>query len=293
LSTLTKILIILLTLSSIFLCGLVVTYVANAQNYKEKYAQLRTETDALREKHRTLQKQLKEKTEQAQQQELQLRGKIDSIEQQSKNLQVKLDNSEREKATLLQKVNNWTSITKDFYKTNENQTVLLEQKLNELHQVRQRQVTQENQLKEVSDSLIEKMAIIDKLQTEKRRLLEEKADLEQKLNQIFKPIGEVVTAGEPVTRRADKIKLATIPAALTAEIGLSGVVKEVDISNSMASISLGQADGVEKGMRFHVTRDDEFICDIVIIEIDPEVSVGVLEIVQHAPEAGDTATTNF
>ena len=36
-STLTKVLIVLLTLASIFLCGIVVTYVANAADFKEKY----------------------------------------------------------------------------------------------------------------------------------------------------------------------------------------------------------------------------------------------------------------
>ena len=36
-STLTKVLIVLLTLASIFLCGIVVTYVANAVDFKEKY----------------------------------------------------------------------------------------------------------------------------------------------------------------------------------------------------------------------------------------------------------------
>ena len=36
-STLTKVLIVLLTVSSILLCGIVATYVASANNYKEMY----------------------------------------------------------------------------------------------------------------------------------------------------------------------------------------------------------------------------------------------------------------
>ena len=36
-STLTKVLIVLLTVASIFLCGVVVTYVASANNYKEMW----------------------------------------------------------------------------------------------------------------------------------------------------------------------------------------------------------------------------------------------------------------
>ena len=44
-SPLTKILIVLLTLSSIFLCGIVVTYVGNADNYKEQYKSLKASRD--------------------------------------------------------------------------------------------------------------------------------------------------------------------------------------------------------------------------------------------------------
>ena len=36
-STLTKVLIVLQTVFSVFLCGIVITYVANADNFKEKY----------------------------------------------------------------------------------------------------------------------------------------------------------------------------------------------------------------------------------------------------------------
>jgi hypothetical protein len=46
-------------------------------------------------------------------------------------------------------------------------------------------------------------------------------------------------------------------------------------------------------MKFHVTRGDEFICDILIIEVDTEKSVGVLELVQQLPKVGDNASTNL
>ena len=63
-STLTKILIVLLTLSSIFLCGIVVTYVANADNYRQKYDDLKTDKDSLSKKAEDLTKQVNETIEQ-------------------------------------------------------------------------------------------------------------------------------------------------------------------------------------------------------------------------------------
>jgi hypothetical protein len=61
----------------------------------------------------------------------------------------------------------------------------------------------------------------------------------------------------------------------------------------MAGISIGSADGVKEGMRFHVTRGDEFICDILIIDVDAEEAVGVLEYVQQNPRVGDNVSTNL
>ena len=46
-------------------------------------------------------------------------------------------------------------------------------------------------------------------------------------------------------------------------------------------------------MKFHVTRGDEFICDILIVDVDTEKAVGVLELVQQPLKVGDNAATNL
>lgn len=76
-------------------------------------------------------------------------------------------------------------------------------------------------------------------------------------------------------------------------IALKCLVSEIDAKNSMATVSIGSADGVKEGMKFHVTRGDEFICDILIIEVDTDKAVGVLELVQQLPKVGDNASTNL
>ena len=102
--------------------------------------------------------------------------------------------------------------------------------------------------------------------------------------------GEAALPPLPVTQRKD-----TVPAEapVTKDIDLKGLITVVDLKNSMASISLGEADGVAEGMRFHVTRGDEFICDILIIDTDTEQAVGVLELIQQQPKVGDSVTTRL
>ncbi len=57
-STLTKILIVLLTISSIFLCGIVVTYVGSATNYKKSYEDRKRDIDSLRTENSNLKDQI-------------------------------------------------------------------------------------------------------------------------------------------------------------------------------------------------------------------------------------------
>ena len=289
-STLTKILIVLLTLSSIFLCGIVVTYVANADNYRQKYNNLRTDKDSLSKKAKNLTKQVNEKIEQKRLLEDKLSSEIASLKAEIGKLQADFDNAEREKAALLQKVNNWTSIAQDFRETNDDQGRLLEETLDQLKKVQTEQIKDSKELNETTAALVEKMAIVETLEARAKRLIEEKTELQNRLDRFLQPLGKVAAAPVPITPE----KAVARPAKPTVEdIALQGLVTAVDLKNSMASISIGTADGVKEGMKFHVIRGDEFICDILIIDIDAEEAVGILELVQKQPKVGDNVSTNL
>ena len=289
-STLTKILIVLLTLSSIFLCGIVVTYVANADNYRQKYNDIRTDKDSLSKKVKSLTKQVNEKIEQKKLLEDKLSSEIASLKVEIGKLQADLDNAEREKAVLLQKVNNWTSIVQDFRETNDDQGRLLEETLDQLKKVQAEQIKDRKELNETTSALVEKMAIVETLEARAKRLIEEKTELQNRLDRFLQPLGKVAAVPVPITPE----KAVARPAKPAVEdIALQGLVTAVDLKNSMASISIGTADGVKEGMKFHVIRGDEFICDILIIDIDAEEAVGILELVQKQPKVGDNVSTNL
>ena len=289
-STLTKILIVLLTISSVFLCGIVVTYVANADNYRQKYNGLKADRDSLSEKVKSLTKQLNEKIKETDQQKQKLNNEIASLKAEFSKIQTSFKNAEREKADLLVRSNSWEAITKNFTKTTDEQKKLFEDTLVELNKVQAEQIKEQKELSETTSSLIEKMAIIETLQTEKRRMLEENTELQNKLNQLLQPIGKVAAVPVPVTPEKTKVRSAVTRAK---DIALQGLITEIDLKNSMVIISIGTADGVKEGMKFHVTRGDEFLCDILIIDVDAEKAVGILDLVQQQPKTGDNVSTNL
>ena len=291
-NTLTKTLIVLLTLSSIFLCGIVVTYVANADNYREKYTNIRSDRDSLDKKLKAKTKEANEYIEEKQQLEDKLRSEIATLSAKVGKLEGNLRDVERERASLLAQVQSWTSITKDFYTTSDKQGALLKNTLDELKHIQAEQIKQRKELNETTAELVEKMAIVEQVQAENRRLLEEKTELRARLDSILRPAGEAVA--EPVTVTPEK-KLSrfigTGPA--TMQIGLKGLVTDVDMENSLVEISIGSADGVKEGMKFYITRGEEFICDILIYDVEPENAVGLLDLVSKQPKAGDDVSTNL
>ena len=289
-SALTKILIVLLTIASIFLCGIMVTYVANADNYKQKYDRLYVDLQDAVQKRKSVETQLKEEIEKADRQRKQLSDNIASLNLKIQQLEAGLDEADREKALLLRRVDSFASIVEGFTKTNDQQGLLLNNTIARLETVEADLIKEQSQHKETTRLLFEKIAIIKTLEEKDKRLLEENTELQTKLEQFLRQYGKVLAPPTPVTPVTAKAKPAAPP---TRDIRLKGQITAVDLKNSLAEISIGTAHGVKEGMKFHVTRGDQFICDIVILDVEPEKAIGWLELVQDQPKVGDIASTNL
>jgi hypothetical protein len=61
----------------------------------------------------------------------------------------------------------------------------------------------------------------------------------------------------------------------------------------LVSISLGSENGVKKNMVLQVYRGNEFVCNLVVTNVDINKSAGVLELVQQNPIVGDYVTTRL
>jgi len=292
LSTLTKVLVILLTVSSIFLCGIVVTYVGHAENYKQLYDEMKTKAQLAINAKNAAQKELQDKKEEFQAREDQLTAKIASLQKEVTNLSSEVKNLKRELALQKETAEHWASFAKELTATNTNQQQLLEQKLNELKQVKAEQIKQAKELAETSETLMAKMAIIQNLEAQNKRLEEEKAQLQKQLDQLLAKQGRQVMPVEPVTPEPTRVKPVS---TFTKPIGLQGTILALDIPNSVAQISIGSANGVKEGMKFFVTRGDQFICELLIVDVEPDSAVGVLQRVRQSllPKTGDNVTTNL
>lgn len=292
-STLTKVLIVLLTISSIFLCGVVVTYVANASNYRQKYEDQSNSYQSARRNESNAKAQLNNTIDENNRQVEKLKEAIALLEEKNNKLTADLANAQIKEDDAVRQTNNAVSVVKDLTATVENNRKLLKDALAERDAKEIERIKLDKQLKDARDSLMENMAIVKQLQDESKRLLEEKTALQNKLDQYLRQYGKIVAEPSPVTPERGAVTLA----APVKDINLNGSITDVDLKNLLAEISIGSADGVREGMRFHLTRGDKFICDLVVLDVLPDKAVGWLDLLQEQPQdqpqINDRVSTNL
>jgi chromosome segregation ATPase len=280
-----------LTLSSLFLCGYVVQYIATADNYKAALEKSEKAKGDLKVNLDTNIKKLQQATDDKQRIEDGKNKEIDSLKQEKSSLENKIRELELVKSELDTKVQGWVSIVDQLTKLTDKHRTQFETTFEELSKAKGELITEKKKLDEATSALMQKEAMIDMLEGQTKRLTEEKMVIENRLNRTLQPVGRKVQAEKTAVPEKDLAQQAA--AAATTEIGLKARITGVDLKNSMAKLSIGSTDGVKKGMKFHVSRGNDFICDILIIDVSADEAVGMLELVQQDPRIGDNASTNL
>ncbi len=276
-STFTKILTVLLSLASIFLCGVVVSYVASTNNVKAKYDKLQSDYRVLQSSKNVAISQANEIKLEAERQVADLRSRLVAIEDEKNTLVIDLTNAQNTAIKWQDRVNSWAGVVKSFEQTISDMEKSLQSTRKMLTDEQTKNITLSSRLNEITTSLDEHIVMLNSLNAEKRRLLEQVAALENKV--------QTVATDKVVTKLTDS---ATARTTAPRYSNITGLISEV--SENLVSISIGSADGVREGMKFHVTRGTTFICDIVITDVDTDIAAGVIELRSSAPRAGDTVS---
>jgi chromosome segregation ATPase len=276
-----------LSLFSIFLCGTVVTYVGTAKNYKQAFESAQTEIASLKQTSTSDKKLLEEKKKQMQELSDKLDGEIAGLKTEKTKLEQDLDSAKRDNAALDEKVQTLAAAALKFEGTVSGMENSLKETRAELDKTRAEEVKLSKNLGDITASLEEKMVQIETLNAEKKRLLEDKTKLE---NQLAGKAPTPETA-EPITPMPAESATKAIEPTSTSNAAVQGKITAIE--GKLVTLSIGKADGIQKGMIFHVTRNDAFICDIKITEVDAEVSAGTLQLVQQQPQIGDIAATTW
>ncbi len=300
-STLTKVLIVLVSLFSFVLCGVIATYVVNAQNYYKRYNDSQQSLRNANNKQESAIRAKEDAEKNTEAVKADLGTKLTERETQITKLQGDLDAASRLNAELQQKVASMADIMANASAAVKQQTTLHEAAQQKVNALEADRINREKELAETSQSLLEKMTIIAQHEDTIRRLTQENHDLGTRLNVYLAKYGQMaaqppttVAPGVPGTRPVQPIA-ATMPLQGTKALGLNGQVTAVDLRSRLVEISIGTAAGVRQDITFHITRGDQYVADIQIVEVWPDRAVGVLNLVKQGaqPQAGDRVTTNL
>jgi chromosome segregation ATPase len=301
LSTLTKVLIVLLTVFSIFLCGIVVTYVANANNEKETATNLQRSLQSAKASQAAAVADLEEAKKAAEALKAELNAQIADLDAKNKELVAQMDDVKRQNSVLMGENQQQRATTTQANELATKQHELFKTAQTQLASLQAEQTNRRKELDETNQMLLERMAVISELEGKVRRLTEENLDVEAKLNQYLQQYGRI--ASKPVTTVAPRNTSvqpvqpasAAVAAGQSRTIALNGKITAVDIKNKLAEISIGAAAGVRQEMKFHITRGDRWVADMLILEVGPDKAVGIVELIQQGmePKAGDIVATNL
>lgn len=266
---------------------MVVTYVSTAGNFKAKYEEQKTINENLNQQLVSMDRAYKEQSNLIKDKIAAYEGEQQKLRDENTQLNVEKNNAVRASIGHQSRADNYQGLLDGFSKTIANMEITLKNTQTQLDKARQEGIKDQKELSEITASLYEKIVQLEALEAKSRRFLEQKQELEDKLTKLASTPAEPVTA-TPVTREKTNV---TPVAALPTVVDLKGLITE--LSETMATISLGTADGVKHDMVFHVTRGDAFICDIVITSVDVNKAAGVLELKQQTPKIGDNVSTKL
>ncbi|MFW6154087.1 MAG: hypothetical protein ACOC95_02625 [Planctomycetota bacterium] len=280
-NTLTKILIVALSLLCIVAAVLFIQFSVGQPKYKQAYLSQREACAAAEAKAReqiALANQAKEALDtlarQKEQRELQAAERIDALNSESARLKAENERlTSRQEALSARLVGLEASVGKQ---------------------------TQMNDL--LSQQLDERTATVQSLTDQYRRTTlqaqELGRDLETARQNVAVKAGLLAAAESKILELEQRLARAGTgtqmgePAPTPATV-IKGRVRAVDAAHQVAELNVGSADGVQEGMRFVLYRGTDFVGELEVAQVEANNCAGLLSKVQMQPQPQDKATTHL
>ncbi|MBN1845806.1 MAG: hypothetical protein JW810_08995 [Sedimentisphaerales bacterium] len=287
-SFLTKLLALLVSLLSIFLCGVVVVFVTNTNNWKQAYEQQKSLTNAAQVY--ALQRDQAMRDLQARQQTL--RDKMDqsikTLENQNAELLVLWQQEANAKTAAVSRADTAVKVSDalsnlidNMRKTNN----FLQQRLEQAHNDKQ---VAETRVVELNQELNRERVMVSQLESIRKRNEEKIQALEGQVIELGEKLQQVSMVSAEPRKLTDQV---TIAAPQAGGVPIRGEI--VAVRGDRASISVGSSSGVRENMEFQIYRSGQFLGNLVVLQVEPAQAAGRLSRQQGPIVKGDKVSTGF
>jgi peptidoglycan hydrolase CwlO-like protein len=267
-SVITKIFVVLATILAVLLVPLVIAYVNNTAEFRDRWLQtqqaLRVAEQAAANAQadlQALQAAQNQTIANLEQDKSQLRGRIDELMSQ-------LAQKDGELIVLRDQVASLTDQVSRLAAGNEQATQLIADLQQEVSDTREQWLNAQQQLVELNDQLQEKTTTVQTLTDRVRLLREQMTNLQ---DQLVEARQQQVARAEPQPAGAEQPILAPIP-----EQPIQGIVTKIDQvgGETFAEVNVGANDDVREDMQFIVHDAGQYVASLRITAVDLNRSVG-------------------
>ena len=286
-STLTKIFALLVSALSIFLCGVIVTFLASAEDYRGEAEDWQTKAEAAQIQDLAAQNALTIYMQKQEAASEQLRTNIASMHMLLEDRNRQLATASQESSVNVSLANTAVTTMGALRETITNMQASQEELTKALQQSRNKMIEAQTQMVELTRHLNSEKVKTNQLENLRRRNLEKIRALEDQNAAIHRQLKKV-TLSSSEFRDDEKVTMARTE---LAGVPIRGQITEIDGDN--VAISVGSASGVRKDTRFWITRGDKFLGNLEVVYVESNESVGRLANKQGVVVRGDTVTTGF
>jgi chromosome segregation ATPase len=287
LSTLTKIFALLVSALSLFLCGVVVTFLSSAQDYRTEAQDWQTKAQAAQINDLAAQAALTKYMQDQETATRQLRENIASMHMLLEDRNRQLAAVGKESGVNISLANTAVTTMGALRETIANMQTSQEELAKALQQSRNQMIEAQTQMVELTRHLNSEKVKTEQLENLRRQNLEKIRALEDDNAAAHRQLKKV-TLSSSEFHDDEKVSMARTE---LAGVPIRGEITEIDGDN--VSISVGSASGVRKDTRFWITRGDKFLGNLEVVYVESNESVGRLANTQGVVVRGDTVTTGF
>ncbi len=286
-SVLTKVFALMLSLLSIFLCGVIVVFVTNTADWKKAYEEQVTYREAAQVQAAVASESQAQTVARLDKLISSLQNQILSLEKEKAQLQSQLDTSQVAKAQAENKSSTAVGLSKSLQDTIANMFKAQQDIQTELDKNHQQMIVAQTRVIDLERALDSERVKSAQLNTLSRQRLEQIHELENDNAAIRSRLQAVALQSEEL-RPGGQVTQTRVQ---EAGVPISGQITGID--DSLAAISVGSSSGVRKDMTFYVYRNDQYLGNLLITHVEPTEAVGRMIGMQGSAMAGDKVTTGF
>jgi myosin heavy subunit len=281
LNILTKICVVVLVVASLVACVVFINLATLSPNYRELYENKLEENKGLVSACQNHMEAANRAGLELQQSRQTGSAREATLQKESDRLQIENRGLKVENAGLKNQLSDINSQLASLGKTKEALVKQLENQNAEIQKVWNERVKLQQENNSLKDQCSEAQARSERLEKNSRVLKEQNENFRQQNIELTQKVKNYEARGGPKEEEP----------VLSPESKIAGTV--VAVRNNVASVNVGSAHGVKKGMQLIVFRGDQFVGYLKVEQVDVNESAGVMTKRVLAPMQGDKVASDL